>query len=230
MSDKKDTESFIQEKKRKLEFMERVKPEIEEWASVNYHRKFLKQWLYCITCIAIGVSLAFVLLNVLPLHVEPLTALEIESAARTIFAPSITMNGLFITFVPVISFFYMAEIKEEQGRNEEAFRGDTKEFTKEEDLKVVRAVLSLVHAFWHNFRAGVLSYTRSYLIVSLLSLFALLILYIGLSPAQFVLADILLLMTILTGILPIINVALYKPVLELEERVSEPKLPSKSLI
>ena len=102
MSEKKDIENPIEEKKRNLESMERVKPEIEEWASVNYHRKLLKQWLSLIVCIGVSVVLAFVLVPFLPKLVEPATASEIENAARAIAALSITMNGLFI---PSLSYY-----------------------------------------------------------------------------------------------------------------------------
>lgn len=218
MTEEESLKKIIEEKKRKeLAFIESAKPQLKKWASVNYHRKLLKQWLYSIVGIATGGVLGLVLSHILPFQGGPLlTASEIENLARAFVAPSITMNGLFITFVPVISFFYMAEIKEDERRNEEAFQEDMKEIT-EENLKALRSLLSLAHAFWHNFRAGILRYTRSYLIVSLLSLFALLILYIALSPAQFVFADILLLATILTGVFPIINVALNKPILDLKE-------------
>jgi hypothetical protein len=129
------------------------------------------------------------------------------------------MNGLFVAFVPVISFFYIAEIKEIQKRSEEDLLEDKKQFTEAEDLKVADSALNLVRAFWHNYRTGVLKYTRTFLIVSLVSLFSLLFLYMALDSGLFITIDIFLLFSILCGIFPIVSTALDRPTLKLKTHV-----------
>jgi len=80
---------------------------------------------------------------------------------------------------------------------------------------VIDSAYDLSYTFWHNVRSGVLRYVRTYLVVSILSLFVLLYLFVVASSALFLLADLCLLLFILTGVFPIIDVALYKPALKL---------------
>ena len=137
--------------------------------------------------------------------------------AKSIIAPSITMNGLFTTFFPVIGFFYVAEIDGKRKEGEAEIKEQVEDYienyfeaSREDDLKIFNHTLELTHTFWENLRNGFLKYIATCIIVSVLSLLSLLLLYVFLSPAQFILFDIPLLSTIAIGILPIIQVAMIK--------------------
>ena len=204
--------------------MKKEIPELEEIAFKNYHRALLKKWLLLITLIPIGVILGIVVFHFISVHVSPLEPSKIEEIAKTLVAPSVTVNGLFIAFVPVISFFYIEEIKEKQKDVKEELQEEKKRFKENEDLKTIDYVYGLASTLWHNIRSGVLKYTRTYLSVSILSLFYLVIFYVVLSPTIFILADVCLLVIILTGVFPIIDIALYKPALKLATYVIPEKI------
>ena len=217
----KDKAEEIEEMKKKL-------PELEESAFKNYHRVLLKIWLKMIALIGFGLFLGLLVSIFVPFPpATPLDPSEIEEMARALLAPSITMNGLFITFVPIISFFFIEEVKEHQKVILELWTEHEKKFEREEDLEVVNRFYGLEHILGHNMRSGVLRYTRTYLIISLFSLFFILQLYIILSPALFMLFDTTLLLIIFTGIFPIISIALYKPALRLVKYVIPEKIVAR---
>lgn len=209
-----------EESKKKIEDMKGTISELKKFAFKNYHWFLLKKWLLIVGGLLIGLFVGLVVSYFVP---TPSSAhfpqSKIDDIAKSVISPSITMNGLFVAFVPVISFFYIAEIKEIQKRSEEDLLEDKKQFTEAEDLKVVDSALNLVRAFWHNYRTGVLKYTRTYLIVSLVSLFSLLFLYVALDSGLFITIDIFLLISILCGIFPIISTALDRPTLKLKTHV-----------
>jgi hypothetical protein len=93
------------------------------------------------------------------------------------------------------------EIRKEIGNGEEA-------------LKELDNMITYEHVFFHNLRSGILNYVRTYVSIALLSLFVLFATYI-INSVLFFVADILILCLLLTGVFPIISVALYKPVLTL---------------
>lgn len=215
-------------KTEEIEEMKKKLPELEESAFKNYHWVLLRIWLIMIALI--GFVLLLGLLMDIFVHFPPVTPLdpsEIEEMARVLLAPSITMNGLFITFVPIISFFFIEEVKEHQKIILELWTEQEKRFERGEDLEVVNRFYGLEHILGHNIRSGVLRYTRTYLIISLFSLFFILQLYILLSPALFILFDTTLLLIIFTGIFPIISIALYKPALRLVKYVIPEKIVTR---
>jgi len=173
------SEKKADEKKKEIEEMKKKIPELEELAFKNYHWVLLKAWLLFIILIPIGVILGIAVFNFFPVDISPLEPSKIEEIAKTLVAPSITMNGLFIAFVPVISFFYIEEIKEKQKDVKEELQEEKKRFKENEDLKTIYYVYDLAFTGWHNVRSGVLKYTRTYLSVSILSLFYLVIFYVA---------------------------------------------------
>ena len=216
------------EKAKEIEEMRKKIPELEESAFTNYHWILLKIWLKMIALIGFGLFLGVLVIIFVPFPpVTPLEPYKIEEMARVLLAPSITMNGLFITFVPIISFFFIEEVKEHQKIILELWTEQEKKFQREDDLEVVNRFYGLDHILRHNIRSGVLRYTRTYLIISLFSLFFVLQLYTILSPALFILVDTTLLLVIFTGIFPIISTALYKPALRLVRYVIPEKIVTR---
>ena len=201
-------------KKKDIEDMKKRIPELKKLAFENYYRVLLKQWLIPIGFVVIGSFIGLLVAPFVPLPSLSPKASDIQDIAKTVIAPSITTSGLFVTFVPVVSFFYIRELKEEQKEAMESLQEEKRRFTEEEDLKTVNSVYDLVHTFWYNLRIGVLKYVRTYLIVAIFTLFSITYLYIILSlvsAALFIVTDICLLVIILSGVLPIIKVALLKP-------------------
>ena len=208
------SESENDKKKKDIEDMKKRIPKLKKLAFENYYRVLLKQWLIPIGFVVIGSFIGLVVAPFVPLPSLSSTPSDIQNIAETVIAPSITMCGLFITFVPVISFFYIQELKEEQKEAIESLQEEKKRFSEEEDLRIVNSVYDLVHTFWYNLRIGILKYVRTYLIVAIFTLFFIAYLYIILSlvsAALFIVTDICLLVIILSGVFPIIKVALLKP-------------------
>jgi hypothetical protein len=59
----------------------------------------------------------------------------INNLASSLIAPSITMNGLFITFTPVIAFFFLSEIKDLEKESEAEQENIKKSSTKKKMKK-----------------------------------------------------------------------------------------------
>ena len=198
-----------------LEHLKNENVKLKEAAFKNYHYVLLKKWLIIIGAVFAGFFIGLAVSYFSPSAVSSNGQTLFESLTPTLIAPSITVNGLFITLTPVISFFFLSEIKDmekESREDEEEIRkeiGDDKEALKELDNMV-----KYEHVFFHNLRSGILNYVRTYVSIALVSLFILLMTYV-LNSVLFFVADILILGVLLTGVFPIISVALYKPVLTL---------------
>lgn len=219
---------MVQENKNTIENMKKYIVDIKKWAFKNYHWVLLKQWLMIIGSLLVGVFLAIIIIYFVPMPTNlHYSQSKIDDIAKSVISPSITMNGLFVAFVPVISFFYIAEIRDRQKQAEEDLLEVRKQFTEAEDLKVIDSASTLVDAFWHNYRTGVLRYTRSYLATSIVSLFVLLFLYMSLDSGLFITIDLFLLFSILSGVFPIMAVALDRPSLKLKTYVVPAKVEER---
>lgn len=218
-----------EENKKLIEDIKKDLPEAKKMAFRNYHWYLLRTWLIFISTFIITLIIGFIIGFYAPSPTS-INVIDFEDIAKTLIAPSVTMNGLFITIVPVVAFFYMAEIKDNQKEEEEQFRELKKDFKEDEDLKVINTARGLTHAFYHNFKSGILRYVRTFLFVSLMLLITLLTLYVGLShsmPSLFVLFDTIVLLTVFTGVFPIIAYALYSPTLKLKTYIIPEKIVEK---
>jgi hypothetical protein len=214
-----------EETKKKIESIRKYIVDLEKWVQTNFYWLLLKQWLIYVGTVPIGMLLGYAIgySRVIPIGSYP-TQSQINDISKSIIAPSMTMNGLFIAFVPVIAFFFIAEIKEKQKSADEDLLGERKQFTEAEDLRIFDLAFDLANAFFHNYRVGVLKYTRTYLVASLFSLFFLLLSYVGLDSNQFILVDLILLVLLLAGVIPIINAALSEPSLKIKTYVVSGKV------
>lgn len=128
------------------------------------------------------------------------------------------MNGLFITFTPVIAFFFLSEIKEmekESQANSEKIKKIVDQEGEEEALNEFNHMVNYEHAFFHNFRSGLIKYVGTYITLALGSLLLLFFTYALLSSPFFLITDIMVLVILLVGVFPIVSVAFNKPVLTL---------------
>ena len=80
----------------------------------------------------------------------------------------------------------------------------------EEDFIFLNEINGLFSDFYKNLRTEFLNYIAVYLVIAILALFSLPIFYLFLSPVFFITVDMLLLVTILTGIFPVIHLALMR--------------------
>ena len=92
---------------------------------------------------------------------------------------------------------------------------------------MIDSVYNLYYTYWHNVRSGILKYIRTLITISLFSLFILIWLYVVVNSAVFMTIDIFLLITILLGVLPIINLALYEPPLKLVRYIVPERIVEK---
>ena len=106
---KKDTNGKNKEIREKKEAI----PQLKEIAFKNWYRTLLRSWLISIGLLFLGMVSFGALIYFVPISplfpISPLESSKIEEIAKSVLAPSVTINGLFITFIPVISFFYLQE-------------------------------------------------------------------------------------------------------------------------
>lgn len=218
----------IEEHKKNVDFMRNKIPWLKKMvsASKDNYRVYLNRWLKLLAVFWLGFGGGFLLYYFSPLPKLNPSSLQIGNIANSIFDPSVTVAGIVTGFFPVVGFFYLSEMKESQTTGEKEIEkqidfclssrnyGEPPELEyNEEDLNNLNEGFSLLHEFWKNLRAGLLNYMAIYLIIAIFALFALLISYILLSllhPIFFIAIDMLLLATTLSGIFPVIQVALMK--------------------
>lgn len=195
--------------KKLIEEMRKRTPKLEKDANEDFYRLLLRKWLSVIgvvfiIMVSLGIILSFFV------SISPLSSSNTQDIAKTIIAPSITSYGFFLTSVPVISFFYAQEIKEDQKETIEVYE-ELKKIVTGEDLKIVNSFSLLFNTILHNLRIDILRYVRTYLITSIIALFSAIYLYVILTfvnAERFIVIDFSLLIIILLGIFPIISIAL----------------------
>jgi hypothetical protein len=199
-----------------LDILREKNCELKKAAFKNYHKVLLGKWLMGLAFVAVGAVIGLVISNLIPASAIYSNASTLDNLTKTIVAPSLTMNGLFVTFIPVIGFFFLSEIKEMEKEAREDSDRLAKNVGKQEEAKIeIEKRVKYEHAFFYNFKTGILNYIRSYVTIALASLLFLLFAYALFSSALFLIADILALVVLLVGIYPIISVALNKPALTL---------------
>src|SRR5665647_2297084 len=107
-----------------LEILRKKNSELKKVAFQNYHYVLLKKWLFGLAFVGLGVLIGLLTYlvptgNLITGVVSTANASAIDNLAKTLIAPSITMNVLFITFIPVIGFFFLSEIKEMEKESKE---------------------------------------------------------------------------------------------------------------
>jgi hypothetical protein len=212
-----------EEDKKTIDYLKKELPELKKAAFKNYHLFLLKIWLIPIGVIFAVLAICFVIGGYFPSKTPPLLSpSDLEIVAQTSIAPSMTISGLFVTIMPVITFFFITEIKDSQREEEEKYENMKSKFKETEDLKVINDTDNLTNALYHNFRSGILRYLRTYLAGSLMSLFVMLCSYIGFSRIQmalYIFVDIACLAIVFMGIFPIVIIALNLPTLKLKTYV-----------
>jgi hypothetical protein len=199
-----------------LEILQKKNTELKKMAFRNYHHVLLKKWFIGLVVVVVSFSFGLILGSFISGKTVSLDTSSIDNLTKTIITPSMTMNGLFVTFIPVISFFFLSEIKEMEKESKTDSEKLSKKYGDQGIVKnEIEKRIKYEHAFFHNFRTGILNYVRTYVTIGLVSLLFLLFSYVFLSSILFLILDIEVLAILLFGIYPIISVALYKPSLTL---------------
>lgn len=145
--------------------------------------------------------------------------------ASDVFTATITFSGLLTGFVPIISFFFNGEIKEEQRQSEERLEAKitASEGEKQNLLKLKKNLSNMVY---HNMRSGVLKYTELFIVVSAVSQFFLIEYYLftDVETMMFLyeMFTVPILLILVIGILPIIRLALHMPALRFVQVTVKP--------
>lgn len=199
-----------------LEWLKRTNSKLKVEAFKNYHYILLKKWILSLGLVIIGLIIGLATGYFDLINISPIEPTLIENLATTIIAPSITINGLFITITPVISFFFLSEAKEMEKESRQELEEIKEDIGEEKEaLSEFENMVKYEHAFFYNLRCGILNYVRTYITIALSSLLFLFMAYVLLNPPLFLLADVIVVVILLTGIFPIISIALYKPGLTL---------------
>jgi hypothetical protein len=196
-----------------LDWLKKQNAELREAAFKNYHHVLLKRWLLTIVLLFVGGSIGLALGLIAGTNSStsglPIGTAFLDNLAKTLIAPSVTINGLFITFMPVICFFFLSQFKEMEKESQVDIEELRKNVAYEEaEIEELQIRSKYEHVFFHNFRSGIINYLRTYVTLALFSLIFLIIVYVTLSSVFFLFFDIVVLASLLTGIAPIITVVL----------------------
>jgi len=201
-------------------------PPLEEIANKNYHHELLKMWGITIgvflIALLVGLCLGLLILNYVSVPQITVDRSKIEDITKTVFTASVTVSGLILGFVPVVSFFFVRELKEgerfiRQQRNKqiEKYENQKEDENREDNLNTINTYYGLHLMLYRNLRSGILNYLRTYLLISLFLLFYLLILFFPMILNDlalfFIFINTLFAVVILTGISPIVQIALAEP-------------------
>jgi len=197
----------------------------EAIAEKNIFRIMVKYWgietlvIVGLNLLALFLTWALAAANLITIPHLNIDPSKVEKIASDIFTASITVNGLFIGFVPLISFFFIGEVKESQNEIEQSLKEKREKSSDDETKKLIGKASDLYYVIFFNLRSGILKYLQAYVGVSILSEFFLIYFYIstgfsGIS-SLFMFIDINLLLIIIAGLMPLIAVALHRPTFQL---------------
>jgi hypothetical protein len=193
-----------------LEYLREENIALKKAAFDNYHRKFLIKWLIGWGGVGAGALITFFVAALGFIPITPTEPSTIIGAGNSLIAPSITMNGLFITFTPVIAFFFLSELKEMKTASEI----QTEKMKALIDIDDGEALVEFSKrvkyesAFFHNFRSGLIKYIGTYLTIAIGCLFVLFFGYLFFSATFFLLIAIFVLVALLLGVFPVVTSAL----------------------
>lgn len=224
MSEKQENEELKEIRKSNMELM--------ELAGKNFHYYLLKQWVIVSLLLPIGILLVALIFYFVKLPLpEPIALSKLEEISPVVFDATLTLNGLIIGFVPLISFFFVREMREHERdllqdwkdeekkrvKKDKKSKKEEKRKSENEKLKLMNANYTLLLMVSHNLRSGVLRYARTYVAITILLQITLICAYINAVGYEItvlsLLADIIILYVIFGGLIPLISIALYQPAL-----------------
>lgn len=213
---------YIAKYKIKMAFFESITPELEKLAYVNSYGSLLSKWLKYSTLIWFLISIVSIVTPFLHLPLLNFDPTKTGDIAKSILAPSVTIIGLLVSFSPVVGFFSVTEMKENRKESKQLIKEDIEnlnekdidEESRESDLQTLNKMNKLFETIWVNLQSGVLNYIATFIVVAIIMLILVIVGYIVFNSVQFILFDLSLLLTIIAGIIPIIQSGLIKSKLE----------------
>ena len=193
--------------------------ELRKDADTNYHWILLKRWILSIGVVIVGLILGLVVGHFGPSsQIQITNEVAVRNMSPVIFDATITVCGLMIGFVPVISIFFVGEIRKFYREVVEE-TAEIKKKSKGDELKLVNSYLNLSNMTVQNIISGILKYTRDFVAVSVFLFLFLILGYMylighGLEGVS-LFVDFIVLVIVITGIFPIVATALYQPTLKL---------------
>lgn len=211
MSQSELTEISLISMRERLKSDKRYFEEKLDWSNILVEQWWKgKKWYAGARVVLPTFSLILLVVGLVPYSTDQLSRLE--DITKSVLAPSITINGLFIPFFPVITFFFINEIKKYI---------DTLNYDKEKTINQLKNVkldnegnLTLINEFyqfeemyWHSMSCDILKYVKKYLTYAIFSLVLLVLTFVML-PKIFIVFDFLVLILLVLGIFPILDLAL----------------------
>ncbi len=185
-----------------------------------------------VALLSAGVSIAILYQYPQAIPSGLLSATKIENVASIILAPSVTTIGLILGFTPVISFFFVNALKDDRRDFKDMKKRFFKrlsgngQFETKENISLAELYYAYLDLIIHNRISGVLKYVRTFLILSLITLPLIIEAAIILNPSIFLFLDILLIVFVVEGIVPIITVSTYKPAIRITEHLVSGAAPN----
>lgn len=194
--------------------------ELRERAYENIYREMIKYWVIGISITMGSILLGFFIIGIFSRFIT-FPQLDVDLSkfgeiAPDIFTVTIAVSGVITGFVPLCSFFFLQESREHQKELEQDYE-QQKKTSKGEKLKLIETIDYIWFVIWHNLRSGILKYTRTFVLFSIFLQLMLMEFYVITTVQEitplYIIADFIVLMLIITGLFPLINVALYRPAL-----------------
>jgi hypothetical protein len=205
--------------------------ESEKVVNENSYHVLLKLWgklvaaTITVALISAGVGIIVALQYSQAIPSGLFSGTKIESVVGIILAPSVTTIGLVLGFTPVISFFFINALKDDRRdfkSMKESFLkqlSENKQLQTKENISLVQMHYAYLDIIVHNRISGMLKYVRTFIIVSLITLPLLIEAAIILNPSIFLLFDLLSIVVVVEGIIPIIGISTYRPAIRITEKL-----------
>ena len=216
--------------------------EAEDTVNENSYHVLLKLWAKLIIT-SFGIGIISVLVgyelaasNQVTLSGPLFRTTNLGNITGVILAPSVTTIGRILGFTPVISFFFVNSMKDDQKNFREEKNEDLKRLSKnkvvatKENKSIVETYYVYLDLIIHNRIIGVMKYVQSFLVISLIMLPLLIESSILFSPSIFLLIDIFLIFAIVEGVIPIINICVYKPAIRIRNQFVGTDIPNQIAI
>jgi len=218
LSDKKTNEQ-----NKELQSLRKEKSELFKEAKRDYYQEMISQWRKLSAYFIIGMGIlsfiVFLVVYSIPMPSPDTVLIErsrIEGIADVIFTVTIAVNGIMIGIVPLCCFFFIREVREE----ENMYKRDWKEERnkgKGDRLELINRKYWLLSVIGNNLISGVLTYTKTFVSWSITLLFASIAVYFSMATLGldlfFITINLIIFSIIFFGILPVINISLYRPYL-----------------
>jgi len=179
------------------------------------------KWRRFVFIVVFLLSLSLMGATILAFFVVDLSA-SMETVAKSLIAPSITINGLCLTLFPVITFFFVNGTRHYMNDLEklrERMMGKIHNAgADQKNLKIVEEYYAYEYAFANNVISDTFRYARKYELYSLVSLPSLIILFLVCSSnyAFFIIIDVAVISMLILGIMPILNLTFLEQVYKLK--------------